>query len=304
MKILSVCMITYNHERYIRKAIAGVIMQKTNFKIELVVGEDFSTDATRTLCQEYAERYPELIRLLPTEKNLGMTQNLLRTFNACAGKYIAICEGDDYWTDPCKLQKQVDFLEANPEYSAACHQTEKIIENSPREKELYFQFSKNILTKKDLIRSTSIHTNSIVFRKEALLKYDLKTAKHLVEHALYILIVQSGNFRVFPEVMSVYRRHDQGRTGVSTPEKAYLGQIAWMTEVRDILGWKFFWGYHFLTSKVHSYYALNYPEVFKGGFHKRNYFYFKYAVLILLLYPRSMKTIFRLLPKITRFTGK
>jgi len=112
---VSVCMITYNHEPYIRQAIEGVLMQKCNFPIELIIGEDCSTDNTRHICNEYTAKYPE-INLLPSEINLGVILNFFKTLQASTGKYIAICEGDDYWTDPYKLQKQVDFLEANTEY--------------------------------------------------------------------------------------------------------------------------------------------------------------------------------------------
>mgnify|MGYP001248218371 CR=1 FL=1 len=115
--LVSVHMITYNHEKYIAQAIEGVLMQKTNFLFELVIGEDCSTDSTRVICKEYADRYPNIIKLLPDAgKNLGMMENAIRTTMACTGKYIALCEGDDYWTDPYKLQKQVDFLEAHNDY--------------------------------------------------------------------------------------------------------------------------------------------------------------------------------------------
>lgn len=113
--IVSVCMITYNHESYITQAIEGVLMQKCNFPIELVIGEDCSTDCTRAICKEYAINQKE-IRLLPSDCNIGVMANFIKTLEACTGKYIAICEGDDYWTDPYKLQKQVDFLENNEDY--------------------------------------------------------------------------------------------------------------------------------------------------------------------------------------------
>lgn len=115
--MVSVCMITYNHESFIREAIEGVLMQKTPFAFELVIGEDFSTDKTRTICEEYAIRFPDKIKLLPTKMNLGMMPNFIRTIEECRGKYIALCEGDDYWTDPLKLQKQVEFLEGNNQCS-------------------------------------------------------------------------------------------------------------------------------------------------------------------------------------------
>jgi len=113
--MVSVCMITYNHESYVRSAIEGVLMQKCNFDFELVIGEDCSTDNTRQICEAYIEK-SNVIRLLPSSSNLGVSYNFIRTLRCCSGRYIAFCEGDDYWTDPFKLQKQVDFLEANAEY--------------------------------------------------------------------------------------------------------------------------------------------------------------------------------------------
>jgi glycosyltransferase involved in cell wall biosynthesis len=114
--LVSVKMITYNHEPYIAQAIEGVLMQETNFPIELVIGEDCSTDRTREIVLDYQRKHPEMIRVITAQKNVGAHKNSLRTSKACRGKYIAFCEGDDYWTDPYKLQKQVDFLEANPDY--------------------------------------------------------------------------------------------------------------------------------------------------------------------------------------------
>ena len=117
---VSVCMITYNHERVISQAIEGVLMQQAGFAFELVVGEDCSTDSTRRICEEYAQKYSEVISLLPSEKNLGIVTNFIRTLQACKGKYIALCEGDDFWTDPGKLHKQITFLEKNHDYAMVC----------------------------------------------------------------------------------------------------------------------------------------------------------------------------------------
>ncbi|MCM4161411.1 glycosyltransferase [Antarcticibacterium flavum] len=114
---VSVFMLTYNQEDFIAQAIDGVLMQETNFKYELVIGEDFSTDRTRAICEEYAAVNLEKIKLLPSNKNLGLINNFIRTYKECDGKYVAICDGDDYWTDPFKLQNQVDFLEKNFDYS-------------------------------------------------------------------------------------------------------------------------------------------------------------------------------------------
>ena len=114
--LVSVCMITYNHAKYISQAIESVLMQKASFPFELVIGEDCSTDNTRSTCIEYQNKFPDIIKSRLPHKNQGMIRNFIETKRACQGKYIAICEGDDYWTDTFKLQKQVDFLESNPQY--------------------------------------------------------------------------------------------------------------------------------------------------------------------------------------------
>jgi glycosyltransferase involved in cell wall biosynthesis len=114
-------MSTYRHERFIKQAIEGVMMQQTNFAIQLVIGEDFSDDGTRALCEEMAQRNGLRIKLLPSDRNYGQNHNLSRTIAACTGKYIAICEGDDYWIDPQKLAKQVQFLEDHPECVMCFH---------------------------------------------------------------------------------------------------------------------------------------------------------------------------------------
>ena len=119
--LLSVVTITYNHAPYIAKCIESVLMQQVNFPMEFIIAEDCSTDGTRAICEEYAKKYPDLIRLITSETNVGVNPNELRAMKAVKGKYIAYCEGDDYWTDPLKLQKQVDFLESHSDYSVCFH---------------------------------------------------------------------------------------------------------------------------------------------------------------------------------------
>lgn len=110
-------MITYNHGRYIRRAIEGVLSQETDFPVQLLIGEDHSTDNTLAIVREYAQAHPGKIRIITSQDNVGAKRNVQRLEAACQGKYMAYCEGDDYWHDPRKLQKQVRFLEENPAYS-------------------------------------------------------------------------------------------------------------------------------------------------------------------------------------------
>lgn len=113
--LVSVKMITFNHAPFIARAIEGVLKQKTNFPFELVIGEDCSTDGTREIAFCYRDKYPDIIRIVTSDQNVGMKKNGYRTTKACKGKYIAFCEGDDFWHHPEKMQKEADYLEANPD---------------------------------------------------------------------------------------------------------------------------------------------------------------------------------------------
>jgi glycosyltransferase involved in cell wall biosynthesis len=113
--LVSIMMVTYNHAPYITQAIEGVLKQKTNFPIELVIGEDCSTDGTREIVFGYQKKYPDIIRVIASDKNVGALENSERTAKTCRGKYIAFCEGDDYWHHPGKLQKQADYFESHPD---------------------------------------------------------------------------------------------------------------------------------------------------------------------------------------------
>ena len=125
--LVSVIIPAYNHELYIAQAIEGVLQQEVDFPYELVIGEDYSTDATREIVLEHQKKYPDIIRVITSDKNVGGIENSTRTLQACRGKYLAYCEGDDYWHHPLKLQKQVDFLESNPDYGMVHSDYDKLI---------------------------------------------------------------------------------------------------------------------------------------------------------------------------------
>ena len=119
--LVSIAIPVYNHELYIAKAVESVLMQETSFDFEIVIGDDCSTDKTREILLSFKEKYPEKINLLLAEKNCGVLRNSFNIFKNCKGKYIAMLEGDDYWSYACKLQKQVDFLELNDDYTGCFH---------------------------------------------------------------------------------------------------------------------------------------------------------------------------------------
>lgn len=212
--LVSVHMITYNHEKYIAQAIEGVLMQKTNFLFELVIGEDCSTDSTRVICKEYADRYPNIIKLLPDAgKNLGMMENAIRTTMACTGKYIALCEGDDYWTDPYKLQKQVDFLEANPDFGMV-HTNVNVVDSSDK---VLFASDTNKPSGDvfyDLLKSAFIVTCSTCFRRDIIheiLDYEkIHNVKCAFDYWLWLHIAMRTKIHYMPEITSAYRSHSGG----------------------------------------------------------------------------------------------
>lgn len=116
--MVSVCCATYNHENYIRKALNSILMQKVNFKYEILIGEDCSTDNSRKIIMKYAKKYPDIIKPFYREKNMGSLDNNADIYKRAKGRYMAVLETDDFWTDDQKLQKQVDFLENNPDFIA------------------------------------------------------------------------------------------------------------------------------------------------------------------------------------------
>ena len=189
--IVSVCMITYNHENFIREAINGVLIQKTDFPIELIIGEDCSTDNTRKIVAEYALKYPDIIQPLLPEKNLGMMKNSIETMQAASGKYIALCEGDDYWTDPYKLQKQVDFLEANEDFAICFHKANVI--NDETQLKIFEQpdYCENrILSERDLLKNNPIATASVVFHQKFINTIPSWYNKSpFGDYALYLIII-------------------------------------------------------------------------------------------------------------------
>ncbi|HVX50756.1 MAG TPA: glycosyltransferase [Chitinophagaceae bacterium] len=211
MALLSVLMITYNHEKYIAQAIEGALMQQTDFSFEIIIGEDCSKDKTLMICREYAKTFPEKIRLLENEENIGMMPNFIKTFKECSGKYIALCEGDDYWTDPLKLQKQVSFLEANPGYTICFHRVYELINGKSVLSQLNIATEETTYTINDLATGNFMHTPSVVFKN--IMHTGFPTwfsASPVGDYPLHLLNAAKGLIRYMPKPMGIYRRHDGG----------------------------------------------------------------------------------------------
>lgn len=210
--LVSICCITYNHEKFINETVESFLTQETNFPIEIVIGDDCSTDHTKEIIRDYSQKHAELFRLLLRVPNLGAIPNFIETIRACRGKYIALCEGDDYWTNPHKLQKQVDFLEKHPECNICFHQTLAVYEDNSKEQTTRTKHTGDaIFNYRDLYRSCLIQTCSVVFRNTNLDEYLEQSAKlRIGDWPLFTYLAQSGDIGFLDETMSVYRIHHQG----------------------------------------------------------------------------------------------
>jgi glycosyltransferase involved in cell wall biosynthesis len=214
--LLSVCYITYNHKQYISQAIAGFVMQKTNFPFEIIISDDCSNDGTQTIIKRYEQKYPKLIHGIYQKKNVGVLRNVAEfTLPKCKGKYLALCEGDDFWTDPFKLQKQVDFLESNPDYGMVHSDVNHYYE---KEKRLELNYNKthgisfpsgNIFDeyiKGDLF----IKTASVVVKRALFIEaydFDLFKKKEwlLLDLPTWLAIAQKTKIKYLPETTATYR---------------------------------------------------------------------------------------------------
>lgn len=219
MKV-SACIITYNHQDYIIESIEGALSQKLNCEYEIVIGIDKSTDETLKICEDYASKYPAKIRLLKRETNLGMIGNWVDTIKSCKGSYIAICEGDDYWTDPLKLQKQVDFLDTNSEFSICftdyqvLYEQKKIISQPNL---IVKHKSKSTFSRSSIILNNFIPTLTVVFRNNKQILDYIKTELFPADWFVHILNSNYGKIKFLPFESAVYRIHNGGVCSSSDP---------------------------------------------------------------------------------------
>jgi glycosyltransferase involved in cell wall biosynthesis len=216
---VSVCMIAYNHEAYIRQAIESILSQEVDFPIELVIGDDCSPDGTAAICEEFVCRDPR-VRLLSRERNLGVMPNFTRTLLACTGEYVAVCEGDDYWTDTQKLQKQVQFLDAHPEYAGAAHQSMVITANVAVR-----TFKDDVpptLATIDLIGGRLFHTASVIFRRPVLNLFSNSPLVLSCDRLLNFCITFLGKVHYSRDCMCAYRLHSGGMSSNASVKQMKL----------------------------------------------------------------------------------
>ncbi len=267
--LVSVCMITYNHEKYIAEAIKGVLMQQVNFNVEFIICDDNSKDGTSAIISEKIRDSKKInIHFHSHTKNKGMMANFIFSLQQCKGQYIAFCEGDDYWTDLLKLQKQVDLLEASPQL-VACHHWQKVAKKkgdsfeeieAPKEGHGYFPFEtdvKSIFENKMRIKLRTVMFRNIFEPSEITVNFP-KVA--FGDVPLSFVLGKYGRFGFIDEEMAVYRQTD---SGVST---AGLEKLGWKKfKIQHFKNWIQIWDYadRFYGFKYHKEAAKTVLEFYK-----------------------------------------
>lgn len=235
MPKLSVLVPTFNHRDFIEQMLEGALMQKTNFEFDIIIGDDASSDGNALIINHYSKKYPKKIRAFLHSKNLGPKDpkelggknNVGFLFSQAKSEYIALCEGDDYWTDPLKLQKQVDFLDNNLDFSLCHHQMKVIYEDDSVSHSFNVDNQRPKSSITDLLADNSwfLGTASTVFRNffiDGMPGWWWKTASG--DLGIFIEVARFGKIKYFPETMGVYRKHRGGMTNIHTQQNRFFLQ--------------------------------------------------------------------------------
>jgi glycosyltransferase involved in cell wall biosynthesis len=243
--LVSVVVATYQHVAFIRDCLEGILMQKVNFSIEIIVGEDESTDGTRAICIDYAEKYPDRIRLFLRDRRLSQLYNekgeLVKILNsnwnrmAARGKYMAWCEGDDYWIDPYKLQKQVNFLETNPDFIIHHHNVMNVDSQGNNIKP-FLDLNRMIKSESDLsdylLGGNAGITCSMVFRWNNKINHDLAELNYVDDNVLYAYLLNLGfKAKYSDELMACYRIHPGGIWSLCDEKNRMIQSVATYTGI-------------------------------------------------------------------------
>lgn len=210
---VSICSITYNHAPFIRECLDGFLMQKTNFNYEIIINDDCSTDGTTEILREYEEKYPHLIKVVYHEQNQysqGVREIFQKfVFPLVKGKYVALCEGDDYWTDPLKLQKQVDFMEGHPDFSLCFHAVNILSENEC-DKNIFSELKEREYFAREIFENWTIPTCSSFLKSECLSYIPHNINFQIGDNVIFLTCATRGKLFCHSNKMSTYRIHKNG----------------------------------------------------------------------------------------------
>lgn len=239
--LVSIICCTYNHEPYIRQCLDGFMMQKTNFSYEVLIHDDASTDATAEIVREYEDRYPEIVKPIYSEVNkysqgIDIFSKVL--LPKAIGKYIAICEGDDYWTDPLKLQKQVDFLEENSDYVLTTHYYLQYFQAPQRNGDILPSKLKGdiIYDLQDFISYKYWYTQPLtaVFRRNALNLEHYGKFNYSKDVTLFYLLLKEGKGLLINDVMGCYRINETGVWSSASRQDRIIADLQTLKGIYDV----------------------------------------------------------------------
>ena len=252
MTKLSIIVPTYNHGNFIAQMLEGALNQETNFDFDIIVGDDASKDDNAMIISKFAQKYPNKIRAFLHSKNLGPLEprelggknNVGFLFSQAKSEYIALCEGDDYWKDPLKLQKQVDFLDRNAEYSLCHHQLQVIYEDNSTSHYFNAEDQRDTSTIRDLLDDETwfLGTESTVFKNifiDGMPDWWWKTASG--DLGIFIEVARYGKIKYLPDTMGTYRKHRGGMTNIHTPQNHFFlnNRIEMFQNVDEYLGFQY-----------------------------------------------------------------
>lgn len=269
--LVSVSCITYNHAPYIRQCLDGFMMQQTNFLFEVLIHDDASTDGTTEIIREYAAKYPDIIKPLYEEENQwlkGRRGSAVFNFPRAKGKYIALCEGDDYWTDPLKLQKQVDFLESHPDYTMCFARAIEHFENEKKEDQIFSLVEDREYKGVELFENWIVPTASVLFRREIIdtkLYESYQTNEKIIfgDTPLFLTCAHYGKIRGFNDVFSVYRKHERGVNNITLKNLEHYKKFQFhVLELHKVFG-------HAYQEKSIEFFVTGHCNVFWNTFWNR-----------------------------------
>lgn len=230
--LVSVIMMTYNQERFIGEAIESVLMQETSFYYELIIANDCSTDNTGLIVNKYVSIYPNIVKGYNNSNNIGPHSNFLKAFKKSSGKYIALCEGDDYWINPYKLQKQITFLENNPEYGLIHGDVNHLYQSNGSVINAFNRSSSREIPsgkilEKLLLDSHLIKTMTTCFRKDIVIKYYVENKEimskpwRFIDLSLWLVIARNSKIFYLDEVLATYRLLPESQSRSSNAKKIH-----------------------------------------------------------------------------------
>lgn len=237
MIAVSVCIITYNQEKYIAQAIESALSQQVNFENEIIICDDCSTDNTRTIIQSYAHKHPKKISAHFVPQNIGMLKNWEHALKLCKGKYIALLEGDDFWNDNQKLQKQFDILEKNLDCSVSFTNANIKYEAQQKPDEPYVNLLAETYTTGDLLQYNFVPTCSVLMRNNITDSFfhSAYFKSPFADWIIHILNSQFGKLHFLNELTCTYRVHSTGVWGGMNEEKQLINKLLALDSIGAIL---------------------------------------------------------------------